>query len=120
MRLLLLVVLLLLDGFGAVANLGEEVVLCDEVAGAGVERAGEEGAQEEVEEGLEGAAAELYQGVVEGELGDQVQDVDGGEGRAVDEHGADGVEEDLEGAEEGLSEDGVEEEGFDGGGKVGV
>lgn len=37
---LLLVVLLLLDRLGTVVDAGEEVVLCDEVAGTGVERAG--------------------------------------------------------------------------------
>lgn len=46
--------------------------------------------------------------------------MDGGEGDAVDEDGANGVEEDLEGAEEGLSEEGVEEYCFEGGGEVGV
>lgn len=39
---------------------------------------------------------------------------------AVDEHWAHGVEENLEGAEEGLAQEGVEEEGFDCGGEVGV
>jgi hypothetical protein len=43
-----------------------------------------------------------------------------GEGHAVDGHGPEGVEEDLEGAEEGLAEDRVEEDGFEGGGEVGV
>lgn len=36
----------------------------------------------------------------------------------VYEHWTQGVEEDLEGAEEGFSEDGVEEEGFEAGGEV--
>lgn len=36
------------------------------------------------------------------------------EGRGVDEGRTDGVEEQLESAEEGFSEEGVEEEGFDG------
>jgi hypothetical protein len=36
-------------------------------------------------------------------LGEDVEEVDGGEGDFVDEDGADGVEEDLEGAEEGFS-----------------
>lgn len=116
----LLGVVLFGDGLGAVVDAREEVVFCDEVAGAGVQGAGEEGAQEEVEERLEGVAAQARKGVVEGELDEEVEGVDGGEGRAVDEHGAQGVEEDLEGAEEGLAEEGVEEEGFDGGGEVGV
>ena len=46
--------------------------------------------------------------------------MDGGEGDFIDEDGTHGVEEDLEGAEEGFSEDGVEEYGFEGGGEVGV
>ena len=46
--------------------------------------------------------------------------MEGGEGERVDEHGAEGVEEDLEGAEEGFAEDRVEEEGFEGGGEVGI
>lgn len=36
----------------------------------------------------------------------------------VDHYGTESVEEDLEGAEEGLAEDGVEEEGFEGGGEI--
>jgi hypothetical protein len=46
--------------------------------------------------------------------------VDGGKRYFVDEDGANGVEQNLEGAEEGFSEDGVKEDGFEGGGKVGV
>jgi len=40
--------------------------------------------------------------------------VDVRERRGVDESRADGIEEQLEGAEEGFSEEGVEEEGFNG------
>lgn len=46
--------------------------------------------------------------------------MDGGKRYFVDEDGANGVEQNLEGAEEGFSEDGVKEDGFEGGGKVGV
>lgn len=46
--------------------------------------------------------------------------MDPGQGQLVDHHGPQGVEEDLEGAEEGFAGDGVEEEGFEGGGEVGV
>ena len=49
-----------------------------------------------------------------------VSEVDACEGDFVDEDGADGVEQDLEGAEEGLSEEGIEEYCFEGGGKVGI
>ena len=63
---------------------------------------------------------ESHEGVVEGGLDGDVEEVDFGEGHAVDGHGAEGVEEDLEGAEEGLAEDGVEEDALDGGGEIGV
>ena len=43
-----------------------------------------------------------------------------GEGNGIDEHRTDGVEEDLKSAEEGFAENGVEEEGFESGGKVSV
>ena len=46
--------------------------------------------------------------------------MDAGEGDFVDEDGPDSVEEDLEGAEEGLSEDGIQKYGFEGSGEVGV
>ena len=46
--------------------------------------------------------------------------MDGSEGHFVDEDWTDGVEEDLEGAEECFAKEGVEEEGFEGGGEVGV
>ena len=44
--------LLLCDRLRSVVDLGEEVMFCDEVACAWMERAGEERAQDEVEEGL--------------------------------------------------------------------
>ncbi len=53
-------------------------------------------------------------------MDDDVYEVDGGEGDLVDEHGAHGVEEDLEGTEEGLAEEGVEENSFEAGGEVGI
>ena len=113
-------VLLLPNGFGTVADFREEVVFCDEVAGAGVEGAGEKGAEKQVENGLEGAATEFGQSVIKRELEDEVQKMDVSEGRAVDEHGADGVEEDLEGAEESLAKERIKEEGFNGGGKISI
>jgi hypothetical protein len=57
---------------------------------------------------------------VEEQLGRDVEDLDVGDGELVDEHGPQGVEEDLEGGEEGFAEDGVEEDGFECGGDVGV
>lgn len=110
------------DAVGGVLLLGGDglvdVVLCDEVAGEGVEGAGEEGGDEEVEDGV--GAPEGVEGVVEGELDGDVEVVQGRQGHGVDEGRADSVEEDLEGAEEGLAEDRVEEDGLKGGGKVGV
>src|SRR5699024_4198370 len=90
-----------------------------EVAGDGVEAAGEEGGEKEVQEGL-GPAREVNEGVVEGKLCGNIEVVNASERHAVDGHGADGVEEDLEGAEKGLAEDGVEDEGLEGGGQVRV
>lgn len=91
------------ERFGAVAfYFREEVVLCDEVSCTGVERAGEEGAHDEVVERLQRACCS-DEDIVEAQLEHQVEEVDHGEWRAVDEHGTQGVEQDLEGAEEGLS-----------------
>jgi hypothetical protein len=39
---------------------------------------------------------------------------------SVDGHGTDSIEEDLEGAEEGLAEDRVENEGLEGGWEIGI
>lgn len=103
---------------GILGGLLKDVVLGDEVAGAGVQRAGEEGAQDEV--GKCAAAGKMNQDIVEGELDDNVEEVDLGEGQVVDEHGPQGVEEDLAGAEEGLAGDGVEEDGLEGRGQVSV
>lgn len=92
--------------------LAEDVVLGDEVARAGMERAREEGREDEVVERVRGAGPD--QDVVERELSCDVEHVDGGEGHGVHEDGPDGVEENLEGAEEGLAKEGVEEDGFKG------
>lgn len=53
-------------------------------------------------------------------MSEDVEEMDLSQGKLVDHHGAEGVEEDLEGAEEGFTQDGVEEEGFEGGGEVSV
>lgn len=94
----------------------EDVVLGDEVAGAGVQRAGKEAAENQVGQCL--AACEVHEGVVEGQLDNDVEQVDLGERQVVDEHGAQGVEQDLAGAEEGLAGDRVKEPGFEGSGQV--
>lgn len=96
----------------------EDVMLGDEMAGTGVQRACEKTAHDKIPQ--RPSSREAYEGVIEGELGDDVEQVDLGEGQAVDEHGSEGVEEDLEGAEEGLARDRVKEEGLEGGGEIGV
>lgn len=95
-------------------------MLGDEVACAGVEGTREEGAKKKVEEWVEGAVADLCEYVVEGELDEEVYEVNYCEGRTVDKHGADSIEEDLEGAEEGLAKERVEYEGFEGCREIGV
>lgn len=97
-------------------------MLGNEVARCGVQRTGEERGEEEVEQGVEGEILreEGDEGVVEAELDEDIEGVDPGQRDAVDNHRPQGVEEDLEGAEEGLSEDRVEEYGLEGGGEIGV
>ena len=58
--------------------------------------------------------------VIKAELDGEVEERDARERDLVHGHGAHGVEEDLESAEESFAEDGVEEEGFQGGGEVGI
>ena len=96
----------------------EHVMLRDEMRRARVQRAGQEGTHDQVHQRVRAEPADY--GGVEDDLGDDVEDVDAGDGELVDHHWTDGVEEDLEGAEPGFAEDGVEEEGFEGGGEVGV
>jgi hypothetical protein len=96
----------------------EDVVLGDEVAGTGMQRPGKEAAQNQVGQCL--STGELHEGVVEGQLNNDVEQVDLGERQVVDEHGAQGVEEDLTGAEEGLAGDRVEEPGLECGGQIRV
>jgi hypothetical protein len=76
-----------------------EVVLCDEVAGAGVEAAGEEAAGDEVEEGCPAKVGD--EDVVEEELDEDVEEVPLGKALGADKGGAEGVEEDLECSEVG-------------------
>jgi hypothetical protein len=61
-----------------------------------------------------------HKNVVEEYLGEYIGEVDGCKRHFIHEYGADGVEEDLESAEEGFSEEGVEEYCFEGGGEVSV
>ena len=62
----------------------------------------------------------MVESEVEGELDDDVEMVNPGVLDSVDGHGTNGVEENLKRAEEGLAENRVEHEGFEGGRQVGV
>lgn len=55
---------------------------------------------------------------VEEDLNGNINSVDWCERDFIDEHRTKGVEKDLEGAEEGLAEERVEKEGFEGGGEI--
>ena len=94
------------------------VVLGDEVARQRVQAAREERGEQEVQHRLEPQGAQDRG--VEGELRGHVQGGDPRERHLVDGHGPQGVEEDLEGAEEGLAENRVEEDGLEGRGQVRV
>ena len=103
---------------GVLLWLLENVVLGDEVAGARVQRSGEEAAHNQVRQRL--SSCKLYEGVVKGKLDDDVEEMDLGQRQVVDEHGSQGIEEDLACAEEGLAGDRVEEPCLEGGGQIGV
>lgn len=96
----------------------EDVVFGDKVAGARVQAPRQERAQYHISHCL--STDEVGQGVVEGELDDDVEEVDFRERELVHEHGTEGVEEDLEGGEEGFAGDGIEEEGLESGREIGV
>lgn len=61
-----------------------------------------------------------HEDVIEEDLGADVDEMDSCEGDFEDEYRPYGVEEDLEGAEEGLAEDRIEEEGLEGRWEVGI
>lgn len=96
----------------------EDVVFGNEVACAGVQGPGQEGTHDQIPKGI--AAHGLHQRVIEGELGGDIEGVDIGQREVVNEHGSERVEEDLKGSEEGLSQDRIEEEGFEASGEVSV
>ena len=96
----------------------EDVMLCDEMACTRVQRSCQEATQNHVSKGF--STDGLYEGVVEDELCDDVEEVDLGQRELVDEHGTKGVEEDLESAEEGFASNRVEEDGFEGSGQIRV
>jgi hypothetical protein len=96
----------------------ENVVFGDEVASHGVQRSGQETAQNEVSNSL--AAPRLDKDVIEQQLNNNVECVDLGHGDLVDHHRSESVEQNLECAEEGLAGDGVEEKCFESGRQVGI
>lgn len=96
----------------------EDVVLCDEVACARMQRASQKAGQNKVSQ--RSAAPGVDHGVVKCYLYHDVERVDARQGQLVDHHGAERVEKDLEGAEEGFACYRVEEERFEGGGEVGI
>lgn len=113
------------DGHAIVRVLGlrgdglVDVVLGNEVACGGVQAAGEEGGEEEVEKRLPGIGGFDEDGV-EGELYGEVDEMHPGKGHLEYAHGPDGVEEDLEGAEEGFAKDRIKDNCFERGGEIGV
>ena len=76
-----------------------EVMLCNEVAGTGVEASSEEAAHDEVDEGSESEGRD--EDIVEDELDDDVDEMPLCELLGSDERGSEGIEEDLECAGEG-------------------
>lgn len=96
----------------------EDVVLGDEVASEGVQTPRQEAGEDEVEESV--SAGVLDETDIKSDLHGDIEEVQVRQRDLVDHHWAQRVEEDLEGAEEALPEDGVEEDGLEGGGHVGV
>jgi hypothetical protein len=94
------------------------VVLGDEVASQRVKTTGQEGGEQQVEERVDRGVLEKNE--IEGDLDSDVEGVDSSQRNAVDGHGSQGVEEDLESAEEGLSENRIQNEGLEGSGKIGI
>ena len=96
----------------------ENVVLGDEVPCTWMQGSREEGAHDEIPQCVR--AGVLHEEIIKGHLGNDVENMYSCHGEVVDHHGTDGIEDDLERGEEGLSKDGIEEEGFESGGKISV
>ena len=75
----------------------------DEVGSAGMQRACEKRAHNEVSQSM--TTGEANENTVEHDLGHNIEDMDGGEWELVDHHRAEGVEQNLKGSEEGLAKD---------------
>jgi len=99
-------------------GLFEDVVFSNEVACTGMQASRQEGAEDQVSHCF--STDELGKNVVKDKLHHDVEEVDLGHWELVYEHRTQCVEENLESGEEGFASDRVEEEGFEGGGEVGV
>lgn len=97
---------------------GENVVFGDEMSSTGMQGTSKEGRENEISEGS--AATGFDKEEVKGDLDDDVEGVEGGDGNRIHQHGTESVKEDLKGAEEGFSGYGVEEDSFKGSRKVGI
>lgn len=95
-----------------------DVVFGDEVGGQGVEAAGEEGGEQEVNQGCWRSPAN--EGDVKDDLDHDVEIVNPGEGHTVNGHRTDSIEKYLEGAKEGFAEYGIKDESLERGREVSV
>ena len=93
-------------------------MLGNKVACTRMQRAGKERAHDQVYKSS--AASIAQENVIEGELGDDIEEVDSGQWQLVDHHWTERVEEDLKGAKKGLAQNRVEEKGLQRCRKVGV
>lgn len=79
----------------------EHIMLGNKVACTRMQRAGKERAHDQVHKSS--AASIAQENVIEGELGDDIEEVDSGQWQLVDHHWTERVEEDLKGAKKGLA-----------------
>lgn len=89
----------------------ENVVLCDEMAGARVERAREKRAENEVLERIKSCVS--YKRNVKDDLNKYIPEVNSREWQLVHHYRPNGIEEDLKSAKKGFSQDRVQKEGFE-------
>lgn len=93
-------------------------MLGNEVARTRVQRASQEGTNDQI--GKRAEACVSHKEEVKNDLSNDIQEVNLGQGQLVHHHRTNGVEKDLEGAEEGLAKDRIQEESLKRGGQVGV
>lgn len=94
------------------------VVLGDEVASQRVKTPSQKGGEQQVEKRVDRGV--LQENEIKGDLDSDVEGVNSSQRNAVDGHRSQSVEEDLESAEEGLSENRIQNEGLEGSGKIGI